>query len=144
MCDVEELFNTYNDPKYAIYCVKHKYDKCSNKFKMDGKKQEWYPKKNWSSLMLFNCSHPSIKNLNINNINTKSPSWLHRMEWCKEEEIGEIDKKYNYLVGYYNDNNYKALHYTDGGPWYENFKNCEFNQEWLKYLNDEEKQNLYS
>ena len=89
---------------------------------------KWYPKKNWSSLMLFNCSHPSIKNLNINNINTKQPAWLHRMEWCKENEIGEIDKKYNYLVGYYNDNNFKALHYTDGGPWYENFKNCEFNK----------------
>lgn len=143
-CDVEELFNTYNNPKYAVYCVKHKYNKCMNKFKMDGKKQEWYPKKNWSSLMLFNCSHPSIQNLNLENINTKNPAWLHRMNWCKEEEIGEIDKKYNYLVGYYNDNNFKALHYTDGGPWYENFKNCEFNNEWLKYLNEEEKKYLYS
>ena len=142
-CDVEEIFDTYNDPKYAVYCVKHKYTNCFNKYKMDGKKQEWYPKKNWSSLMLFNCSHPSIKNLNINNINTKSPQWLHRMEWCKEEEIGEIDKKYNYLVGYYNDNKYKALHYTDGGPWYLNFKNCEFSNEWLNYLNEQEKKNLY-
>ena len=59
---------------------------------MDGRKQEWYPRKNWSSLMLLNCSHPSVKNLNLDNINNETPKWLHRMEWCKDEEIGEIDK----------------------------------------------------
>ena len=142
-CDIEEIFNQYNNPKYAVYCVKHQYQECKNKFKMDGKKQEWYPKKNWSSLMLFNCSHPSIKNLSTDNINNKNAKGLHRMEWCKEEEIGEIDKKYNYLVGYYNDLNYKALHYTDGGPWYENFRECEFKKEWLNYLTNEERNNLF-
>ena len=50
--------------------------------------------------MLFNCSHPSTKNLSLDNVNNKSAKWLHRMEWCKDSEILEIPKSYNYLVGY--------------------------------------------
>ena len=118
-------------------CVQHEYSDCNGKFKMDGRSQEYYPKKNWSSLMLFNCEHPDIKNLNLENINTKEPSYLHRFGWSNS--VGKIDKKYNYLVNYYFDNDYSALHYTDGGPWHELYKNCEFAQEWLDYLTNEEK-----
>lgn len=133
-CDVNEVFEKYIDDKYAVLCVKHEYKNCHDKVKMDGQQQEWYPRKNWSSLMLFNCSHPSVKNLTLENINTKSPAWLHRMEWCHDEEIGEIDKMYNYLVNYYDDNNYKALHFTDGGPWHENYKDVMYGDLWLNYL----------
>ena len=135
-CDPEELIlqckNKINQK--AVYCVHHQYTECCSKEKMDGQKQEWYPKKNWSSLMIFNNSHPSIKNLSIENINTQTPKWLHRMEWCKEDEIGEVNKKYNYLVGYYKDNNYKALHFTDGGPWHPSYEKVEFGDLWLKEL----------
>ena len=41
--------------------------------------------------MLYNCSHPSVKNLTLENVSTQSPAWLHRMQWAKDEEIGEID-----------------------------------------------------
>ena len=133
-CNVEEILEKYADPKYAVCCVKHDYTSCNSKVKMDGKVQEYYPRKNWSSLMLFNCSHPSTKKLTLENVSTKSPAWLHRMQWAQDDEIGEIDKSYNYLVGYYNDNNIKALHFTDGGPWYDNYKNVEHADEWLNYL----------
>jgi len=138
-CDPYELFDKYNNTKYAVYCVKHQYTECTSNLKMNGLKQEWYPKKNWSSLMLFNCSHPSIKNLNLDNINKKSARWLHRFEWCNESEIGEIDKSYNYLVNYYNDNKFKALHYTDGGPWYPGNEKCLYHGIWLKNINSKEK-----
>ena len=72
--------------------------------------------------------------LTLENISTKSPAWLHRMQWAQDDEIGEIDKSYNYLVGYYDDNNIKALHFTDGGPWYDNYKNVEHADKWLNYL----------
>jgi len=133
-CDPVEIFDKYADNKYAVCCVKHEYTNCHGREKMDGQKQEYYPRKNWSSLMLFNCSHPSIKNLSLNNVNKKSPKYLHRMEWCKDEEVGEIDKSYNYLVGYYDDNNYKALHYTDGGPWHPGYEDVEYGNLWLEYL----------
>ena len=138
-CDVNEVFEKYADPKYAVCCVKHNYKNCHGKTKMDGRPQEYYPRKNWSSLMLFNCSHPSVKNLTLENVSTQSPAWLHRLQWAKDEEIGEIDKSYNYLVGYYDDNIIKALHYTDGGPWHPGYENVEHGDKWLKYLNEEEK-----
>ena len=138
-CDILELFNNYKLNDYAVACVKHNYSKCNNKFKMDGQRQDWYPRKNWSSLMIFNCQHQNVvKNLNLENINTKSPKWLHRMFWCKEEEILEIPKEYNYLVNYYFDEIIKALHFTDGGPWHPLYKNVNYGDQWLKYLSLDE------
>ena len=138
-CDVEEVFKKYANNNLAVCCVKHNYTNCHGKTKMDGRPQEYYPRKNWSSLMLFNCSHPSVKNLTLENVSTQTPAWLHRMKWAKDEEIGEIDKSYNYLVGYYNDNNIKALHYTDGGPWHPGYENVEHGEKWLEYINEEER-----
>lgn len=142
-CDPKEILDKYADSKYAVLCVKHTYQHCKDRLKMDGQKQEWYPKKNWSSLMLFNCAHPSCKNLNIDNINTKSPAWLHRIQWALENQVGSIDKSYNYLVNYYTENQFKALHFTDGGPWYKNYRNVIYADLWLKYLTNEERDTLF-
>ena len=144
-CDILELFENYISDNSAVSCVKHAYTNCNGKSKMDGKPQEWYPKKNWSSLMIFNCQHSNvIKNLTLENVNTKTAKWLHRMEWCQEEnnEIMEIPKEYNYLVDYYNNGNIKALHYTDGGPWHPGYENVTFGDRWLKYLSEEEKEKI--
>ena len=138
-CDVEDVFKKYANEKNAVSCVKHDYTNCHGKTKMDGRPQEYYPRKNWSSLMLFNCSHPSVKNLSLENVSTQTPAWLHRMKWAKDEEIGEIDKSYNYLVGYYDDNNINALHFTDGGPWHPGYENVEHREKWTEYINEEEK-----
>ena len=104
---------------------------------------EWYPKKNWSSLMIFNCEHSNVtKNLTLDVVNTQTPKWLHRMEWCDEKEILEIPKDYNYLVDYYTDGDIKALHYTDGGPWHPGYENVTFGDRWLKYITEEEKNKM--
>ena len=116
---------------------------------MDGKKQEWYPRKNWSSLMVFNCSHNDIKKLNINSVANESAQWLHRFEWTDNSSIGELPKSFNYLLGYYSDiEEPYAVHLTDGGPWYSSWYNKQiftdkkYEIEWLKYLNDYEKEDL--
>ena len=142
-CDINEVFEKYVNDKYAVCCVKHDYTNCHAKTKMDGRAQEYYPRKNWSSLMLYNCSHPSVKKLTLENVSTQSPAWLHRMQWAKDEEIGEIDKSYNYLVDYYHDNNIKALHYTDGGPWHPGYENVEHGDKWLEYLSEDEKTKMH-
>jgi hypothetical protein len=141
-CDVLELFEKYVNSTCAVSCIKHKYTQCNDKFKMDGKKQEWYPKKNWSSLMIYNCSHINVKkNLILENTNTKSAKWLHRMMWCDEEkgEILEIPRSYNYLVNYYHEGPIKALHFTDGGPWHPGYEDVTYGNRWLKYISKEEK-----
>jgi len=141
--DIED-FNSSNEFKeindFTVGCVKHEYTECQGKSKMDGQVQEWYPRKNWSSLMLFNCA--KCKNLTPLVINSSSPKYLHRMEWCEDKDIISIDKSYNYLVGYYDDLDSKsinAIHYTDGGPWHPGYEKTQFAKEWLEYITIDEK-----
>jgi len=132
-CDVNELLDYYDD-RYAVMCVKHNYSPPEST-KMDGNPQTHYPRKNWSSLMLFNCEHPDVKFLNTHNINEKGAKWLHRFEWTRDECIGEIPATYNWLEGWYNDNiDPKVIHYTRGGPWHETWDG-HYKEQWVKTYN---------
>jgi hypothetical protein len=96
-----------------------------------------YPRKNWSSVMLINCGHLSNKKLTQDLVNDPeiNGAYLHRFSWLKDEEIGALDHTWNYLVGVYDDVDVpKLIHYTEGGPWFENYRNCEFNQLWKQEL----------
>jgi lipopolysaccharide biosynthesis glycosyltransferase len=123
--DVTNMWDEYimSDPhqdETAVYCVKHMHYEPKNDTKFWGMKQHSFPRKNWSSLMIFNCSHPSVKKLTPLTIANQSPQWLHRFGWCKDEEIGYISYKWNWLVGEYGKSERmppKALHFTNGGPW---------------------------
>ena len=144
-CDVvfqespEDLFNLVDD-RYAIMCAKHDYTPTEG-MKMDGQQQTIYPRKNWSSVMLINCGHPSNKLLTrelVNNPETTG-AYLHRFSWLKDEEIGEISHEWNWLVGWYKqplNGEPKALHYTEGGPWFENYRFCDYHTEWKNELVD--------
>jgi lipopolysaccharide biosynthesis glycosyltransferase len=132
--DVEELFSLADD-RFAVMCVQHNYVP-ANKTKMDDKVQHIYPRKNWSSLVLWNCSHPSNKKITPDVVNTQSGQYLHRFSWLKDDEIGNIPLQWNWLVGWYkepSDGYPKALHFTEGGPWFDNFKNCEYSNYYYKY-----------
>jgi lipopolysaccharide biosynthesis glycosyltransferase len=125
--DIRELFQQMSS-KFAVQVVKHNY-KPENKIKMDGKEQHIYPRKNWSSLMLFNCSHANCQILTPEVVNTKSPSYLHRLEWADGLAVGGLNPEWNWLVNWYHepdDGRPKAIHYTEGGPWFENYRHCEY------------------
>jgi len=135
--DIKELFDQA-DPKYAVMCVQHDYTPKEG-IKMDGQKQTIYPRKNWSSVVLFNCGHPSNAVLTQDIVNDQelNGAYFHRFSWLKDEEIGELDHTWNYLVGVYDDiEKPKLIHYTEGGPWFENYRNCEFNDLWKKELQE--------
>ena len=135
--DIKKLFDQADD-KYAVMCVQHDY-KVKEQFKMDGQKQTIYPRKNWSSVMLFNCEHPSNKALTQELVNEPeiNGAYLHRFSWLDDSEVGELDHTWNYLVGVYNDiEQPNLIHYTEGGPWFENYRNCEFNELWKQELYD--------
>ena len=132
--DVKNLFDQADD-RYALMCVQHDY-KPTSKLKMDGKAQHVYPRKNWSSAILFNCSHPAHKQIHVND-ETKDGKWFHRFSWLDDSEIGAIDHEWNWLVGWYKepeDGTPKALHYKEGGPWFEEYKDCEYSEEYKKIL----------
>jgi hypothetical protein len=88
------------------------------------------------SFIVFNCANPSAKALTANVVNTAEPSYLHRFSWLNDEEIGELDKGWNYLEGWYAPEyeNLKAIHYTLGGPWFEHKIECDFADLWLDEL----------
>ena len=135
--DIKELFDQA-DPKYAVMCVQHDYTPKEG-IKMDGQKQTIYPRKNWSSVMLFNCAHPSNAVLTQDLVNNPeiNGAYLHRCSWLKDDEIGELDYTWNYLVGVYDDiETPKLIHYTEGGPWFVNYRHCEFSNLWKQELAD--------
>jgi hypothetical protein len=141
-CDIAEVLE-YIKLEHAVGCVKHKYYRCPTDTKMDGRKQEWYPKKNWSSLMVFNCHHSSCAELYPYSVSCASPQYLHRFKWCEDAEVASLPKMYNYLVGYYSDmQDPKGIHFTDGTPGFKNYRDCEFSDEWFSYLTRDEKSSL--
>ncbi len=124
------------DRQKAVSVVKHKYTPkpC---IKMDGKIQYNYPRKNWSSFIVFNLSHPAVHALTAEEVNHREPSYLHRFSWLKDDDIGELQKTWNFLVGTYStppNTKPNGLHFTEGGPWFEHLRNCEFSDLWLTEL----------
>ena len=135
--DTNNLFNLRDD-KYAVMCVQHDYTPKEGT-KMDGKQQTLYPRKNWSSLVLWNCGHPSNQKISKELINDPETTgkYLHRFSWLEDHEIGAIPHHWNWLAGWYkepDDGNPKAIHYTEGGPWFENYRDCEYHQKWKDLL----------
>lgn len=131
--DVAELLN-YRDDSKAVLCVHHDYTPKEG-LKMDGKIQTSYPRKNWSSFMLFNCAHPATRTLTPELINRESGAYLHRMQWASDSEIGELPEEWNWLEGWSNKPSSgfpKAVHYTNGGPWFKDWQDVDFSEAWVK------------
>lgn len=130
--DVRNIFLGL-DPTKAAYCVQHDYTP-AHLIKMDGKKQTTYPRKNWSSLMLFNCDHADVRALTPAMVNSASPAFLHRFEWISDEaSIGALDLDWNFLEGEYPkpQKTPRVIHYTNGGPWFDECQGCDYADLWL-------------
>ena len=132
LSDITKLWNLRNE-KYAIQVCKHDYTP-SSKNKFLGNNQTIYAKKNWSSLMLMDCS--KCKTLTPEYVNTKSGLELHQFKWLDENLIGSIPLEWNWLVGEYP---YKKdvhnIHFTEGGPYFKDYKNTEYANEWFNIYN---------
>lgn len=125
----------YCDNQKSVLVVKHSYNP-PEKRKMDGAVQTQYPRKNWSSFMLINCGHPDVKkNLTLDTVNSATGLYLHRLQWTENKNIGELPIAYNYLEGWHDKNdcpNPLAVHFTRGGPWFRDYMNVEYGDEWTK------------
>jgi lipopolysaccharide biosynthesis glycosyltransferase len=141
LTDITEILKLA-DPKYAVMVVKHNHQPTET-VKMDGQVQTTYSRKNWSSVILWNCEHPSNQNLTEEAINTWPGRDLHAFKWLKDEEIGELPLEWNFLVGV-SEETYATVpgrekwphiaHYTLGGPWFEGWKSKLYGWDdiWLK------------
>lgn len=131
--DIAEVF-AMRDEKYALMCVQHDYKPTETK-KMDGVVQTVYPRKNWSSFVLWNCGHPSNRVIDANVVNSQTGAFLHRFQWLKDSEIGSIPETWNWLEGWSKAPKAgfpKGIHYTRGGPWFEQWQNVAYADQWLE------------
>jgi lipopolysaccharide biosynthesis glycosyltransferase len=119
------------DERFAVQVVKHAHVPRED-VKFLGHTQTKYGKKNWSSVMLMNCAR--CKALTPQFVNTASGLELHQFKWLGDDAlIGEIPSRWNHLVGYDAPRPDAAVvHYTIGGPWFEEYRDCEYAGEWRR------------
>lgn len=130
MDDIAKLW-FLRDTEKAVQVVKHPWDTFKEGKKYLGTEQTVYPKKCWSSLMLFNSEHPDCAKLTPEYIDAAEGLHLHQFEWTKEENVGELPADWNYLVEHSpSSTNVRAVHYTEGGPYFQAYKDTEFATEW--------------
>jgi hypothetical protein len=128
--DIADLY-ALRDERYAVMVVKHDHvPKETRKFL--GEPQTAYPKKNWSSVMLFN--NAKCRALTSDYVNTASGLELHQFKWLASDDlIGEIPARWNHLVGYHPPRLDAALvHFTLGGPYFDEYRDCEYADEWRR------------
>lgn len=141
--NVQRLWNlVYNDFGHrsrAAYCVKHLEYTPKKDTKFYGEPQLTFPKKNWSSLIIFNNSHQDCRKLTPMTVANQTPQWLHRFNWIDNEKdaLGNLPMMWNWLVGEYAELNPPpfALHYTNGGPFNEVYGQ-DYEGLWNKYFRE--------
>ncbi len=127
--DIKELWDLRDESK-AVLVVKHDYKTKAQK-KYLGNINMDYPKKNWSSLILWNCSHPKHRVLTPDFISNQTGKFLHRFSWLEDEDIGELPKDWNWLAIEYPENkNAKLIHYTLGTPCFREYWDSEMSNIW--------------
>ena len=129
--DIAELW-ALRDDQFAAQVVKHDH-RPKEDTKFLGQQQTTYEKKNWSSVMLFNCARCAA--LTPEYVNTASGLELHRFRWLGDDAlIGEIPRRWNHLVDYDPElpaDDISNLHFTTGGPYFEEYKDCGYAELWF-------------
>jgi lipopolysaccharide biosynthesis glycosyltransferase len=127
--DVAELF-AHQNPRFAVMCVQHRYQP-DTKRKMLGQVQEPYPRKNWSSLCLWNCGHHQARYLTPYLVNNQRGDWLHAFTWMDDENIGALPDTWNWLDGHDEAVKHpKAVHFTRGTPDMPGWEDTYYADEW--------------
>lgn len=128
--DISTLWQL-RDERYSVMVVKHDH-RPRETTKFLGAPQTAYAKKNWSSVMLFNNSR--CRALTPDYVSTASGLELHQFKWLGNDDlIGALPNRWNHLVGYDAPRADAALvHYTLGGPYFPEYANCEYSQEWCR------------
>jgi lipopolysaccharide biosynthesis glycosyltransferase len=130
--DLKELIDMA-DPSKAVMVVKHDYQtKATQKYL--GNINENYPRKNWSSVILWNCDHPKHKILTPDFVSKQTGKFLHRFSWLDDQDIGELPLEWNWLANEYRVNREaKLIHFTLGTPCFKDYKNSDMADIWYHY-----------
>ena len=131
LADVAELFDQ-TDPDKAVMVVKHR-QADGEGTKMGGQAQTTYPRKNWSSVVMWNCDHPANRRLSLQDVNERPGRDLHAFYWLHDSEIGSLTPDWNWLVGVEGKPLFpKLAHFTLGGPFMPNWNGAEHDDIWIE------------
>lgn len=131
LADIAEL-HALRDERYAVMCVHHDH-RPPETVKMDGAVQTRYRRKNWSSLVLYNCGHPANAVLTAELANSASGAFLHQFQWLSDDLMGALPETWNWLEGWSApppDGPPKVVHYTRGGPWFPQWREVTYGALW--------------
>ena len=118
--------------RLPLSVVKHEHEP-TRSVKMMEQAQNAYPRKNWSSVMLFNCDHPANRRLSLWDVNHRTRDELHEFYWLADDEIGELWRGWNWLVNEQpRPQPLNIAHFTNGGPFNEGWPGAEHDDLWLK------------
>jgi lipopolysaccharide biosynthesis glycosyltransferase len=118
--DIVELYEIL-EPGSDVAVVKHDY-KTRMPIKYLGSKNEDYPRKNWSSVIVWDCASPANQQLTPEFVQSKPGSFLHRFSWISDDRIQALPPEWNWLPDEYGANPAaKLLHYTLGTPCFHEF-----------------------
>ena len=127
--DIAELWNL-QQPDKDVMVVQHDY-KTKMPVKYLGAKNEDYPRKNWSSVILWNCNSFPNRKLTPSFVQQQTGSFLHRFNWLQDERIGRLPIEWNWLPDEFGPNaNAKLLHWTLGTPCFKDFSSATQSEEW--------------
>jgi lipopolysaccharide biosynthesis glycosyltransferase len=127
--DIAELWQ-WRHKRYDVQVVKHNYETCMTE-KYLGSKNENYPRKNWSSVIIWNCESTANKQLTPEFVQQSTGAELHRFTWIRDEQIGDLPAEWNWLPDEYGPNiNADLLHYTLGAPCFHDFATTPMADEW--------------
>ncbi len=127
IADIERL----DMRSFALRVVQHDYQP-ANTVKMYGCPQTSYPRKNWSSMMLMDCGKLKLWSKEV--VETQTGAYLHRFQDIPDNQIGELPKTWNVLDTM--DVMTKLIHYTNGGPWFEQYKDHPHAAIWFRYRDE--------
>ncbi len=136
--DIAKLFKL-TASHYAVMCVKHNHQPEQDGMKMDGRVQQKYFRKNWSSFVLWNCGHHGNAKLTKEKVSYMPGRDLHSFSWLPDHEIGSLPTHYNFISGVSTipmidgvRANPSVIHYSEGGPWFSECQDVPYGDLWDK------------
>lgn len=127
--DLSELWALRDESK-AVLCVHHDY-KTKAQSKYMGSANQDYPRKNWSSVVLWNCAHPANSVVTPSFVMSSTGAQLHRFTWLRDDLIGELPITWNWLPDEFGANpDARLLHWTLGAPCFHEYAGVPMAEEW--------------
>jgi len=129
--DIAELWNLRNS-EFDVLVAQHNYNTRS-KIKYMGSVNQDYPRKNWSSVILWNCESSANRCLDPTYVQNSSGAHLHRFQWLSDTQIGSLPLEWNWLPDEYGKNSRaKLLHFTLGTPCFHEYSDTDHSDEWYR------------